>query len=337
MKKIFPTLLLSSLLVSPLSAKPLAKEAGWQFAISLNAGYVGSQSNLSTADENEIIDDVNSKAKSTSTFIGFPFARVQYTTEDLKTQYFLGNSRDQISTSQFQYELGVIHKFDDNSKLTAAYFPELPLFNDTWQDPFLVGQKRVLTDENAQGGRIELERIAGGPISLKYAYARSKVDNDQSGESWNENGGLNAQQLQSLQRSSEYHRIAIETMFPVYLQQTKVFLKPTLQYTTRIADGDAISFDDYNFQLALLLFSGRHTSITTVNIGSTSYKDQNPIFGNKQNSLNAGIFSVYSYAEAFNWKPVTFTLIAGYSQKDSDITFYDENGLIVSAGLAYTF
>lgn len=327
-------LLLSSLLVTPLSAKPLAKEAGWEFTISLNAGFVSGQSNLSISDDNEIISDVDSKAKSTSSVIAFPFARIQYTTEDLNTQFFLGNSRDQISTSQFQYELGVTHLFADKSKITAAYFPELPLFNDTWEDPFLVDQVRTKTDDNAQGGRVQLERIAGNPITLKYAYARNRVDNDESGESWS---ALTQQQLQSLQRSSHYHRAEIETMFPVYLQQTKVFLKPTLQYTTRIADGDAISYDDYNFQLGLLIFSGRHTSITTFNIGTSSYKQKNPIFDNKQDSINAGIFSVYSYAEAFNWKPVSFTLIAGYSQKDSDITFYDENGLIVSAGLAYTF
>ncbi|GLS92608.1 hypothetical protein GCM10007916_36800 [Psychromonas marina] len=334
MKNLFPALLLSSLLVTPLSAKPLANEAGWEFTISLNAGYVSGQSNLSTSDDNEIISDVDSKAESTDSVIAFPFARIQYTTEDLNTQFFLGNSRDQISTSQFQYELGVTHQFADKSKITAAYFPELPLFNDTWEDPFLVDQARTKTDDNAQGGRIQLDRIAGSPITLKYAYARNKVDNDNSGESWS---GLTTQQLQSLQRSSQYHRAEIETMFPVYLQQTKVFLKPTLQYTARIADGDAISYDEYNFQLGLLIFSGRHTSITTFNIGNSSYKDKNPIFDNKQDSINLGIFSVYSYAEAFNWKPVTFTLIAGYSQKDSDITFYDENGLIVSAGLAYTF
>ena len=332
MKKVFLVVTLSSLISAPISARPIAEEAGWEFTISLNAGYVSGQSNLSTSDDNEIITDLNSKADSTDSVIAFPFARVQYTTQDLKTQFFLGNSRDQISTSQFQYELGMIHQFENNSKLTAAYFPELPLFNETWQDPFLVEQARTKTDENIQGGRIQLERIAGGPITLKYAYARSKVDNDRSGESWT---GLSTDELQSLQRSSQYHRVALETMFPVY---SKVFLKPTLQYTSRQADGDAVSYDDYNAQLGLLIFKGRHTSITTVNLGKTLYKEGNPIFeGKKQDSVNAGIFSVYSYAEAFNCKPLTFSLIAGYSQKDSDITFYDESGLIVSTGLAYTF
>lgn len=322
-----------------LFARPLADAAGWEFTLSLNAGYVSGKSNLSTSDENEVIEDVVSEAEPSNSFIGFPFARVQYTTQDLKTQFFLGNSRNQISTSQFQYELGMVHQFENKSKLTAAYFPQLPLFNETWEDPYLVGQPRTKTDENTQGGRFELTRIAGGPVTLKYAFAISKVEDDKSGQSWVENGiSLTAQERQSLQRSSQYHRVAVETMFPVFIKRdSKVFLKPTLQYTTRISDGDATSYDDYNFQLGFLIFSGRHTSVTTLNIGTTLYKQDNPIFDTKQDSMNAGIFSVYSYAEAFNWKPVTFTLIAGYSQKDSDILFYDESGLIVSTGLAYTF
>ena len=334
MKKAFLILLVGSSLIFSLQAKPLATEAGWEFSLSLNAGYVSGQSNLSVSDDNEKIDSLNDEAESVSRFIGFPFARVQYTTENLNTQVFLGNSRDQISTSQFQYELGITHQFNNKSKLTVAYFPELPFFNETWEDPYLVGQDRVKTDNNTQGGRIELSRIAGGPITLKYAFAMNDIENDTSGDSWLEDGGLSVQQLKSLQRSSQYHRVAIETMFPVF---SKVFLKPTLQYTTRNADGDAMSYDDYNFLLGFLIFNGRHTSITTVNIGTTSYKDSNPIFDKKQNSLNTGIFSVYSYAEAFNWKPLTFTFMVGYSQKDSDINFYDESGLIVSTGLAYTF
>lgn len=335
MKKVFSALLLSSLLVPSAFARPLAEEGGWEFTISLNAGYVSGQSNLAVSDENKVISDVYSEAESSSSFIGFPFARVQYTTEDLNTQFFLGNSRDQISISQFQIELGVVHQFENQSQLTVAYFPELPMFNETWQDPFLTNTARIETDEDAQGGRVELSRIAGGPITLKYAFALTTVKDDRSGQSWSENGvGLTTQELQGLQRSSQYHRVAVETMFPVY---SKVFLKPTLQYTARLADGDSNSYNDYDFQLGLLVFRGRHTSITTLSLGTTKYDESNPIFDTKQDSINAGIFSVYSYAEAFNWQPLTFTVIAGYSQKDSDITFYDENGFIVSTGLAYTF
>lgn len=332
MKKLLLLLILMTLSLQQVSARSLSTEAGWEFGLSLNTGYVTSHSNFSVSDNNEVIDSLEGTVQGKDKYIVFPFARVQYTSEDLNSQFFIGNSRDQIAISQFQYELGVIHQFSNGSQLTAAYFPELPFFNETWEDPFLIGSERVETEENAQGARIELTRVAGSPLTLKYAYAHTNIKNEASGVSWSSD--LTSTQIASLQRDSDYHRIAIETMFPVAQQ---VFLKPALRYTMRNADGDANSYHDYNFQLGLLIFKGRHTSITTVNIGKSAYQDENPLFSKKQDTLNSGFFSIYSYAQPFDWDATTFTFIAGYNEEDSKINFYDKKGLICTIGIAYTF
>jgi len=330
MKKLFLSLLINSLFVFSANARPLASEPGWESTISVNAGVVSSQSHLSFSDD-DTIDSLNESADSTTNVIAFPFARLQYTTKDLNTQFFLGNSREQISISQFQYELGVTHQFQNKTKFTVAYFPNLPLLNETWQDPYLVNQDRSETDKDAQGGRLELANLAGSPLTLKYAFALTKIENDSSGEGI---VSLSEQQLQTLQRSSQYHRVTAEMMFPI---RRGLLIRPGLQYTSRIADGDAVSYDDYDLQLGFLVFNGRHSTITTLNVGTTKYKQSNPIFDEKQNSLNMGIFSVYAYKQPFDWESTTFTLIAGYNQKNSDITFHDESGLILTTGLAYTF
>jgi hypothetical protein len=113
-------------------AEPLSNTAGWEFTLNLNAGYTHSQSQLNTDDDNKITNDLSNSGQSTSSAIVFPLGRVQYTLADLNTQFFLGNSRDQVSTAQFQYEIGATHQFTDNSKLTLAIFPKLSLFNETW-------------------------------------------------------------------------------------------------------------------------------------------------------------------------------------------------------------
>jgi hypothetical protein len=46
--------------------------------------------------------------------------RIDYTLPGLSTQFFLGNSRDQVSRAQFQYELGLTHRFADDSRLTSS-------------------------------------------------------------------------------------------------------------------------------------------------------------------------------------------------------------------------
>jgi hypothetical protein len=339
MKYQFPLLVISSLLAASPHALSSEKEARWRYSLGLNSAYVSGQSNLSTSDENEKIDGIYSDAESVNKVVVFPFAEVKYLTKDLKTEFFLGASREQISFAPFSYELGITHQFENNSELTFAYSPQLPLFDERWQDPYLVGQSRVKTDFDMQAGRLQLSRIAGGPITLKYAFAVLDIENDKSGESWSENGtSLTQKQQDSLQRNSQFHRVGVETMFPLFISNdSKVFLKPALQYTARIADGDAISNDDYDLQLGLLIFNGQHTFIAKANLGKTRFKQENPIFNMKQDSLNAGINTVYSYTQPFNIKPLTFMLVTGYNQKNSDISFFDESGFIVSTGLIYNF
>ena len=296
-------------------AEPLSKTAGWEFTLNLNAGYTHSQSQLNTDDDNEITNDLNNSGQSTSSAILFPLGRVQYTLADLKTQFFLGNSRDQVSTAQFQYEIGATHRFDDNSKLTLAFFPKLSLFNETWKDPFLVGSKREVTDQDVGGGRIALENVLGSPFTLKYAIADSDIDDEQSGLSQL----TDISEINSLKRDSVFQHFEIETMFPI---SKGIFLKPTLQYTNRNAEGDANSYDQYTAQLALLVFRQQYSLITTINTGVRYYQEENPIFEEKQNSQQFGILSIYSYKKPFNWENWSWTLMAGYNEENSDINFY---------------
>ena len=311
-------------------AEPLSKEAGWEFSLSVNVGYSGGESQFDTDSDNESTNDLNNSGQSEYSVLAFPLGRVQYTLDSLKTQFFLGNSREQVSTAQFQYELGVVHQFNNDSKLTFAVFPKLSILNETWEDPFLVGSDRQTTDEKVGGGRIAVERIFGSPLTLKYAIASSSIDDERSGQSQL----TDAAEIASLQRDSLYQRVDIETLFPV---AKGILLKPNLQYTHRNAEGNANSYDQYTAQLSVLIFRDRHSLITTINVGSRQYQEINPIFNDKQDLKSAGIFSIYSYKKPFDWARWTWTLMGGYSEENSDINFYDSKSFIVSTGLLYKF
>lgn len=309
-------------------AKPLSKEAGWQFTLSLNAGYSGGKSQFDS--DHEVSNDLNNSGQSRSSALIYPLGSVQYTLDHLKTQFYLGNSREQVATEKFQFEFGIVHQFNDNSKLTFAVFPKLSLLNETWADPFLVGSKRQTTEQSIGGGRIAVERIFGSPLTLKYAIASSSIDDELSGQSQL----TDATDIASLQRDSLYQRVEVETLFPI---AKGLFLKPNVQYTDRNADGDVNSYQQYTAQLSLLIFKERHTLITTINAGVRHYKQINPIFNDKQDLKHWGVFSLYSYQQPFNWQRWSWTLMAGYNQEQSNITFYDNNTFIVSTGMVYAF
>ena len=311
-------------------AQPLSPEAGWEFTLSVNVGYSGGESQFDTDSDNELTNGLNNSGQSQSSVLAYPLGRVQYTLDSLKTQFFLGNSREQVSTAQFQYEIGVVHQFNNDSKLTFAVFPKLSILNETWEDPFLVGSDRQTTDEKVGGGRIAVERIFGSPLTLKYAVASSSIDDEFSGQTQL----TDAAEVASLQRDSLYQRVEVETLFPI---TKSLFLKPNVQYTDRNADGDANSYQQYTVQLSLLIFKDRHTLITTINTGTRHYKQINPIFNDKQDLQQVGVFSIYTYKKPFNWHRWSWTMMAGYSQEKSDITFYDSTSFIVSTGMVYAF
>ncbi|WP_019614954.1 DUF2860 domain-containing protein [Psychromonas ossibalaenae] len=331
MNKVFKILILSLFLSSQAWSRPLAKESGWAFTLNVNAGTTTRQSQFNTHEDNEINKDSSSSGESVQTAIIYPLARIQYTFDSLKTQMFLGNSKDQVATARFQYELGVAHQFRDNSRLTLAFFPELTSYNETWQDPFLENSTRKTTRENTRGGRAKLERIGGGPLTVQYAFAASKADQENSGQS---QSGLTAEEISSLVRDSQYHRIELQTTLPL---RAGVLLRPSVQYTIRNAKGEANSYDQYHVQLTLLLLGDKHNLITTLNAGTKKFSEINPVFDHKQDSVSAGIFSVYTYKKPFNWKSINFNVMAGYNQENSDIDFYDSSGLIVSTGFTYQF
>lgn len=311
-------------------AQPLTKEAGWGFTLSVNAGYSGGKSQFDTDHDNEITNDLNNSGQSNSSVLVYPLGRVQYTLENLNTQFYLGNSREQVSTAKFQYELGMIHQFEDQSKLTVAVFPKLSLFNETWEDPFVTNAKRQTTDQKVGGARIAVDNIFGTGLTFKYAIASSSIDDELSGQSQLSD----TSEIALLKRDSLYQRVEVGSSFPI---SQAVLLKPAFQYTNRNADGDANSYDQYTGQLSLLLFKQRHTLITTINAGVRLYKQENPLFNDKQDLTHAGIFSIYSYQRPFDWQHWSWTMMLGYNQENSDIAFYDSKGVIISTGMVYRY
>ncbi|UPW18283.1 DUF2860 domain-containing protein [Agarivorans sp. TSD2052] len=331
-KRVSSLVCCSMLLSVAADARPLAEESGWSATINLNVGYVSGQNQFSTDDDNKITKDLNNNGQSSSSVIVYPLVRVDYTTEDLKNQFFLGNSRENLGRAQFQYELGYTRALSDRSKITAAYFPELPFMNDTWSDPYDTNVARQETDENYQGGRIRYEAIADGPLTLEYAYAKRTVDNEQSGVAL---FGANSSEAQALNRNADLHRVIAETFVPL---SRKWFLSPALLYTTAKADGSANDFDQYALRLNSLYRSGQHLFTVNAEYGQTKYSGSNPVFDNQtQKDDKISLFAIYVYQQPFGWENAMFNILGGYNDTDSNITFYDSKGGIAAFGFGYKF
>jgi hypothetical protein len=311
-------------------ARPLAEEPGWRARVGLVVGFASRRSQFDTDSGNRVTSNLANPGQRSERGLLFPLARIDYTLPGLSTQFFLGNSRDQVSRAQFQYELGLTHRFADDSRLTLAWFPELPFLDETWQDPYLVGSPRQETDERFQGARVAFERIAGSRLTLKYAYAESDVELERSGAGL----GLAPSERALLRRDSRYHRVEGELNLPLGDGWS---WRPALQLTDAQADGEASSYEEAVLRLGLDGRRGRHGLVANATLGRRDHERANPVFGQATDSTRWGLFAIYTFAKPFGWERTGFNLIAGYRRQDADVTFHDSRGGILAAGLAYRF
>lgn len=160
--------------------------------------------------------------------------------------------------------------------------------------------------------------------------ADSEIDDDYIGNSLT----LSANERSSLKRDSVFQRATLDVSIPVF---ANLNLTPGVQYTVRDADGSAQSHRDKAVQLAISSSLRRHSFTATFRASQTEYDESNPVFDRKRDSDNVGIFAVYNYMGLFSWQNAMFNLMAGYSESDSDITFYDTETFFVATGVGFRF
>lgn len=315
--------------ISNASARPLATKAGWGADLALTTGYSQTQSQFNVDDDNSITQDLNNSGKETSKALLFPLARLDYTLDDLKTQFFVGNSRENVGKGEFQIEFGATHQFNDNSKLTLAYFPELPFIGETWKDPYLTGQVREKTEETAQGGRIELKNVAGSLFDVQYAFADSQIDSELSGTNLAYLSDLDRSQLH---RDAFYQRLSVDVMVPF---SANFILKPGILYTRANAKGDANSFDEYAIRVQMIYRENKHLITGSATYGRLEAEIDNPVFNQREKTDRASLFALYKYQKPFNLDNWSLLAIGFLGETDSNISFYNKSGLGIGIGAAY--
>ena len=312
-------------------ARPLAKKSGWGADLALTVGYSQKKSQFNVDDDNEVTENLSNSGKQTSGALSFPLARLDYTLEDLKTQFFIGNSRENVGKGAFQIELGGTHQFKDNSKLTLAYFPELPFIGDTWEDPYLTDEAREQTEETAQGGRIELKNVAGSLLDVQYAFADSNIDQEFSGNNLSYLSDLDRSKLH---RDAVFHRVSVDHMLPL---SANFLLKPGIMFTRAEAKGDANSSDEYAFRLQMLYRESKHFLTGTAVYGRLKAKIDNPVFDQREKNDRYSLFALYQYQKPFNLENWNLIAIGFWGETDSNIAFYNQSGLGLGIGASYAW
>jgi hypothetical protein len=160
-------------------------ESGFGGSIMLGAGWIEAENNLVAGNTfadigRDRVDTVFDDPESEDDVIPVFSGDVRYTVGEWRTQFFFGSDITDLVRFDFANLLGVRKQFDRLGILSiAAALSNFPA--EVWEDPYLAGVDREMTDRDSQGMRFDWSRIFNSNFSVKVNYRDIDVDKERSG------------------------------------------------------------------------------------------------------------------------------------------------------------
>lgn len=305
-------------------AKPVDWTPGIRGDISLLAAYTKTNSQFDS--DNATTSNLNSSGDEQGHTLIAPLGTLSYTFSNAKQQLFFGTDRSDVALGRFHAELGFRQKLEENGTVSLSYIPGL-LELKTWQNPYLTGEPRVKTGSNVKAIRAQWENIADSMFSLDTAYGRYEVDQEKSGEGFAIDKSL-------LDRNAKLFFVEGSYLLPLSRSQ---MIRTALNYSGIDADGKAMSADIFGGSATFIQIFQRSSLAFTLSYKKALFDAENPIFDKKQEDDRLGAFLAYEYKQPFGWKNWGFVSLVGYNTTQSNINFYDEDTMLVSLGMNYSF
>ena len=311
-------------------AAPIADQTGLSGELMPLVGVLSSESNLAVSSEQKRIDSLYNLSSRETRPIGGVLGRIDYTLVPRQLSLYAGTPRSALADGELALELGARYRVDRVGMLTAAVIPMSLTESEQWSDPFVVGTPRTATDVDRRGLRLGLAGIAGTGLSVDYRLYRRDLDDERSGQAL----GLSPDERSLLARDGNEHRIDLNYRLAV---TDNLSLTPGLQYRRLDADGAANRGWLLRPQLSAQLTIERWRFSMTGYYGVDRYDARQPIFDEYRDGNQMGVMAGVRYAEPFGWSNWSVDAYGVWSERDSDIRFYDERTGLFAVGLGYRF
>jgi len=316
--------------------QPLPRESGFSGYLELMGAYISTNSQLNTDSKNKQTDSLDKSGERVGKVRPFPLGLLSYTFADIRSQLYIGILPENVAEGQILFETGIRHDLTDGTSLRAAVIPISPIAQETWEDPFVVGQDRDRTDISSWGFRLAADNIAGSGFNLRGGLVRHQINNERSGDFLFSQPGstLTSDDLDKLDRDSYLYRLTAQYAIAV---APRVRLLPTLRYIRGAAEGDANSFNALAPQLSLQYFGPQLQVSLNASIKGEWYDDTHPVFDKTREDYHLSLFAILGYKDPFGWENFRIDWFNGAFKQNSNINFYESTGFLTALGLGYVF
>ena len=321
---------LGLLVTTSVHSAPIADETGLSGEIRPLVGVLSSRSNLAVSSDQKRIDSLYSLSSRETRPVGGVLGRVDYTLVPGRLALYAGTPRSALMGGDLALELGARYRVGDIGLLTAGLIPLTVNDSEVWSDPFVTGTRRDATDRERYGLRLGMAGIGGTGLSLDYRLYRLGVDDERSGEAL----GLSLADRRLLDREGTEHRFDLNYRLAV---TDNLSFTPGVQYRRLDIDGKANRGWLLRPQLTATYDVNRWRFSMTGFYGMDRYDARQPIYDEYRDSEKLGVMAGVGYAEPFGWNNWSVNAYGVWSERDSDIRFYDEETGLLGLGLGYRF
>ncbi|MFP4251260.1 MAG: DUF2860 family protein [Guyparkeria sp.] len=311
-------------------AAPIADERGLSGEIQPLVGVLSSRSNLAVSSDQKRIDSLYSLSARETRPIGGVLGKVDYTVVPKELALYAGTPRSALADGELALEVGARYLVNRVGLLTAAVTPFTINDSEAWSDPFVTGTRRDATDADRRGLRLGLAGIAGTGLSVDYRLYRRDLDDERSGQAL----GLSSAERRLLEREGTEHRFDLN--YRVALTDN-LSLTPGVQYRHLDADGAANRGWLLRPQLTAQYDIDRWSVSMTGYYGVDRYDARQPIYDEYRDGDEMGVAAGVRYAEPFGWSNWSVNAYGVWSERDSDIRFYDQETGLFAIGMGYRF
>ncbi|WP_087016090.1 DUF2860 family protein [Thaumasiovibrio subtropicus] len=325
------TLITATLLTSAsVSANVMPpKDNGFSGDIGVSVFYTSGHSQFNM-DDGAVTDSIYEKGEKESDSTIAPLGNLNYTFNNKQSQLFLGASRADVAVGRLHLEFGYRHWLANSTQLSFSVIPGI-VDSETWQDPYVANQTRVISDTNSKAFRFQANNIVGSGVSWEIAAGEIEIENEKSGTTDPSFAAINKSQLD---RNAD---VLFSELGYAYMVNRGLILRAAIDYLDYGAKGDAMAYQRIGAEASVILNTRRSSIVTTFGFGSSSFDQSHPIYNKTRDDSDYSIFVAYEYREPLGWKNWSVISLIGYNETDSNIDFYDEDSLLTSVGMNYRF
>ena len=313
------------------------KEVGPSGFVTVLAGVSNTRSQFNTANENRRTGSLDDDGKSvTNAFPGALFG-LRYRFASSPTELSFGTSRESLQEGGMPTpELGLTHELADGTRLGVSIGYDPGLSGNTWEDPFVTGERRKRTDVSGLRAEVRADSIAGSAIGLRYRLRTRDIDDEGSGNFQAAQPGstLTPGDLDNLRRDSVEHSLV--ATYDLQLGE-RLSLRPSLTYALTDAEGGANSSQSLKPALVIRYNADRWDGSLTSSFGYSWYNRDNAIFDDRRNGYSAGVFALVGWKEPLGLEKWRLELMGGTGFGNADIDFYDSRSTFGAIGITRRF